>query len=75
MRIITMTAFLLLTACSTHMPVGCPKPNIPPEPHYPVQDLRPGDSRDKVAKAYVATVRGQHDYIHGQLLPIMRACQ
>jgi hypothetical protein len=75
MKLVTVLLVLLLTACSAHMPVGCPKPNIPPEPRYPVQDLRPGDKRDKVAKAYVATVRGQHDYIHGQLLPIMRACQ
>lgn len=45
------------------VPTGCPSPQIPPEPHYPVQDLRPGDKPDKVAKAYVATVHGQHDYI------------
>lgn len=69
-----IAAAFMLTACANPMLVttGCPKPNIPPEPRYPVADLQQGDGADKVAKAYVATVQGQHDYIHGQLLPIMR---
>jgi hypothetical protein len=65
----------LLGGCTATQPVHvtapCPKVNIPPEPHYPLQDLKQGDSRAKVAKAYVATVKGQQDYIQ-QLKHIMR---
>jgi hypothetical protein len=63
MRRSIILAVLLLTACTKLVPTGCPRPNIPPEPRYPVADLRQGDGADKVAKAYVATVHGQHDYI------------
>lgn len=49
---------------------GCPRPNIPPAPHYPVSDLKQGDSPAIVAKAYVATVQLQQDYI-GELKHIL----
>jgi hypothetical protein len=68
---------LLLAGCTTTKPIEvtapCPKPNIPAEPRYPVQDLKQGDQPDKVMKAYVATVQGQQDYIHKQILPICTA--
>jgi hypothetical protein len=49
---------ICLTACAktVYVPTQCPAPKLPPEPHYPVADLRPGDSPDKVAKAYVASL-------------------
>lgn len=57
----------LLTGCATKQPLvvtaSCPKPNIPAESHYPVQDLKQDDKPDQVMKAYVATVQGQQDYI------------
>ncbi len=37
---------------------------VPPEPHYPIDDLRPGDGADVVAKSYVATVAGQREHIN-----------
>lgn len=67
MQFIIIFTALLLTACTTTQPlqvtVPCPKPNIPAEPHYPAQDLKQGDSPATVAKAYVATVKGQRGYI------------
>ncbi len=57
-----------LGGCTTTQPLQvtapCPKPNLPPEPHYPVQGLKQGDSPATVAKAYVVTVQLQHDYIN-----------
>jgi hypothetical protein len=67
MKPIALLLALTLTGCTTTQPITvtapCPKPIIPSEPHYPVQDLRKGDSPAMVMKAYVATVKGQHDYI------------
>jgi hypothetical protein len=64
-----------LGGCTTMQPLQatapCPRPNIPTEPHYPLQDLKQGDSHTTVAKAYVATLKGQHDYIQ-QLKHILR---
>lgn len=58
---------LILIGCTTTQPikviVPCPKPNIPAEPYYPVQDLKQGNKPATVAKAYVATVQLQRDYI------------
>lgn len=57
---------LCLTGCATTQPVvtaPCPSPTIPPSPHYPVADLKQGDSPAAVAKAYVATVDLQNSYI------------
>ncbi len=75
MRIIIIFLSLLLTACTTtktiEVPASCPKPNIPAEPHYPVKDLKQGDTPDIVVKSYVATVYLQHEYIE-QLKHIMR---
>jgi hypothetical protein len=48
-----------LGGCAVAQPLQvaapCPKPNIPPEPHYPAQDLKHGDSYAAVAKAYVVS--------------------
>jgi hypothetical protein len=72
-RPLALLILLTLTGCTTTQPVvvGCPKPNIPPAPHYPVASLKQGDSPATVAKAYVATVRLQQDYI-GELTHILR---
>lgn len=58
---------MLITGCATTHPVvvGC-HPKLPSEPHYPVQDLKPGDKPATVAKAYVVTVGLQHDRIQLQ---------
>lgn len=58
MRTIFILTALLVTACTktVYVPTGCPRPQLPPEPRYPVADLRPGDAPDKVAKAYVAAL-------------------
>lgn len=60
---------LLLAGCTTTkpvevpVPVACVQPKLPAEPHYPIKDLKTGDSPATVIKAYVATAAGQHDYI------------
>jgi uncharacterized protein YceK len=60
MKIIVMLIMLTLSGCATTQPLqvtsGCPKPVIPAEPRYPVQDLKKGDERSTVAKAYVASL-------------------
>lgn len=58
MRLLILLTILTITGCTTMQPVvsGCPKPNIPPAPHYPVADLKRGDSPATVAKAYVASL-------------------
>lgn len=59
----------MLAGCTTTkpvevpVPVACVQPKLPPEPNYPYQGLKKGDSPATVIKAYVATVAGQHDYI------------
>ena len=72
-----MTAFCLaLTGCATAKPpviLGC-KLNLPQEGHYPITDLKKGDKPGTVAKAYVATVQLQHDYIQMQKRA-MRGCE
>lgn len=72
MRLPTLLILLTLTGCTTMQPVvsGCPKPNIPPAPHYPVASLKQGDSPATVAKAYVSTVQMQQDYI-GELKHVL----
>lgn len=66
-----------LGGCATTQPLQvtapCPRPNIPTEPHYPIQYLKKGDSSDKVAKAYAASFGLAYDYIHQQLLPRLGA--
>lgn len=58
---------LIMSACTTETPIKVTVPSqkvtLPPEPHYPIKDLRSGDSTAKVVKAYVATVRMQQDRI------------
>lgn len=57
-----------LTACATkpvYIPLSkpCVMPKLPPEPHYPISDLKHGDSPDKVIKAYAATVQMYKDQL------------
>lgn len=60
---------LILTACShpstayLPVPTPCNRETAPPEPRYPVANLRQGDKPSAVAKAYVGTVRLQQGYI------------
>jgi uncharacterized protein YcfL len=57
---------LILAGCAARplqVVAPCPEPNLPEEPHYPVADLKQGDSHATVAKAYVATDRLKSDYI------------
>lgn len=70
---------LILAGCTTTqpkpqvlVPVECPKVTIPAEPALPIADLKQGDSHDKVAKSYVATVVMQQGYIE-QLRHILKA--
>lgn len=71
------TIIILLGAClggctttkTVYVPTPYPKVTIPPEPRYPLQDVKPGEPADKAHKAAWATIVMQHDYIHGQLLP------
>jgi hypothetical protein len=62
---------LFLTACTTTSPVVVPysKPTLAPQPRYPIQDLKPGDTPDTVIKGYVATVLGLQDYINHNCKP------
>jgi hypothetical protein len=57
MRLVLILS-LLLTACAktVYVPTQCPRPQLPSEPRYATQSLRPGDTPDKVAKAYVASL-------------------
>jgi hypothetical protein len=75
MRIIIIALAVCLSGCASTQPLQvtapCPKVVIPIEPHYPIQDLKPGSSPPTVAKAYVATVQMQHDYIE-ELRHILR---
>lgn len=69
MRKIILLATLALAGCTTTkptqvpVPMQCPKPYLPAEPHYAAQDLKPGDSDAQIKKALVATVGRQQDYI------------
>lgn len=67
MRLLTLLIpLILLTGCATQplqVTAPCPKVNLPDEPHYPVSDLKQGDSPATVAKAYVATNQLKSDYI------------
>lgn len=57
---------ILLTGCATQplqVTAPCPKVKLPAEPHYPVSDLKQGDSAATVARAYVATNNLKSDYI------------
>lgn len=56
---------LILAGCAkpVYIAAKCPAPTIPPEPHYPIADLKPDDGHAKVAKAYALTVHRQHGYI------------
>jgi uncharacterized lipoprotein YajG len=70
--LVLLIPLILLTGCATQplqVTAPCPAVNLPDEPHYPVQDLKRGDSAATVAKAYVATVQLQEGYI-GELLHI-----
>lgn len=66
MKYILITMFLL-AGCATTQPLQvtatCPRPVLPDEPAYPVQDLTAGDGYDTVAKSYLATAMMQRDYI------------
>lgn len=65
----------LLTGCASQplqVTAPCPKVNLPDEPHYPVSDLKQGDSPATVARAYVATIQLKSDYI-GELKHIYGA--
>lgn len=65
-----------LGGCASTRPLQvtapCPKVTIPPEPYYPIKDLKKGDKHDKVAKAYAASFGLAYDYIHDQLLPKLK---
>lgn len=69
MMVMIVLGFGLLASCTTSKPVevpvpaACVQPKLPQEPHYPIKDLKTGDSPATVIKAYVATAAGQHDYI------------
>jgi hypothetical protein len=66
-KLLTLPFLLaLLTGCATQplqVTAPCPKVNLPLEPHYPVSDLKQGDSPATVARAYVATNQLKSDYI------------
>jgi hypothetical protein len=63
--LVVITGAVLITGCTTTQPIiaPCRKPILPPEPHYPIKDLKHGDKPPTVVKAYVATVQLQQDYI------------
>jgi hypothetical protein len=58
MKLLFVITLILLTACTrtVYVPADCPRPQLPPEPRYATQSLRSGDTPDKVAKAYVASL-------------------
>jgi hypothetical protein len=62
--ILMLIILLLLSACSTwkKYPSSCTI-KLPPEPHYPYKDLKPGDDPDIVFKAMAATIILQNDVI------------
>ena len=70
---------LFLTACTTTqpktisvvVPVACAKPVVPDKPTYPIYSLKKGDRPATIAKAYVATVQLQNNYIN-QLISILK---
>lgn len=80
MKRVILLLTLLLSGCASTMPktvnmpvpVQCPKPNIPEQPHYPIKDLKQGDQPATVMKAYVATVVAQQNFIN-QLITLLRA--
>jgi hypothetical protein len=63
--LIILMCVLISTGCASNPVIAspCPSVTIPDEPHYPVQDLRRGDSAETVAKAYVATDKLKSAYI------------
>lgn len=78
--VVIILSALLLVACATKPPeivkvpvmVKCPIA-IPPEPHYPIADLKRGDTPDTVVKSYVATVKLQQIHIN-DITTRMRVC-
>lgn len=67
MRLLSLLILLILTGCASRplqVTALCPKPNLPVEPHYPIADLKQGDDKAKVAKAWVASFQGCYDYSH-----------
>lgn len=73
--LILLNLLILLTGCATQplqVTAPCPKVSLPSEPHYPVSDLKQGDSAATVARAYVATNQLKSDYI-GELKHIYGA--
>lgn len=79
MRYFIIVLILFLAACNSMQPISisspCPSPVVPAEPHYPIKDLKQGDNQATVAKAYAASFQLAYDYIHAQLLPILKAYQ
>lgn len=63
--ILIMISILMLYGCAnkTFIPSKCPRIELPKEMEYPVYFLKNGDMPDKVMKSYVATVKGQRQYI------------
>lgn len=58
MAVLIIVLASALGGCVTktvYVPSGCPKVNLPQEPHYPMQDLKPGANPATVAKAYAAS--------------------